>query len=81
MRELRTPALLMELTEAHHDIARRLEHTRPAIAAAITCDMDSVNLALAVEEHEERRKDREFWRPLKLEIEQFRRERSSGRQT
>lgn len=81
LRELRTPELLVELAEANSGIAHRLESTRPAIAAALTRDLDSVALALAAEEREERRKDREFWQPLKLEIEQFRRERSSGRQT
>ena len=38
LRELRTPELLMELTEMHPRIGRRLESTRPAIAAAITCE-------------------------------------------
>jgi hypothetical protein len=78
LRELRTPELLVELAEAHSEVAHRLGSARPAIAAALTRELDSVALALAAEEREERRKDREFWQPLKLEIEQFRRERSSG---
>jgi hypothetical protein len=42
-------------------------------------DLDDLALALTVEKRDERRrKDREFWRPLKLEIEQFRRDRSSA---
>ena len=80
-RELRTPELLVELEGTHADAARRLESARPVIAAALTRDLDSVALALEAEEREERRKDREFWQPLKLEIEQFRREKTSGRQT
>jgi hypothetical protein len=81
LRELRTPELLLELAEAHSEIAHRLESSRPAVAAALTRERDSVASALAAEEREERRKDREFWQPLKLEIEQFRRERNSGRRT
>jgi len=73
LRELRTPELLLELTEAHPGIARRIESVRPAIAAALTRVSGSVALALAAEEREERLRDREYWRPLKLEIEQLRR--------
>jgi hypothetical protein len=72
---------LVELAEAHPDIAHRMESARPAVAAALTREPESVALALEAEEREERLKDREFWRPLKLELEQLRRERRSDRQT
>jgi hypothetical protein len=75
LRELRTPELLLELAELHPDVARRLESARPAIAAALTAELDSVAFALAEEEREERRKDREYWRPLRLELEQLRHDR------
>jgi hypothetical protein len=81
LRELRTPELLVELAEAHPDIAHRMESARQAVAAALTREPEGVALALEAEEREERLKDREFWRPLKLELEQLRRERRSDRQT
>jgi hypothetical protein len=76
-RELRTPELLVELAQAHPETARRLESARAAIAAALTGKQDAVALALAGEENEQRRQDREYWRPLKRELEQLRRERNS----
>jgi hypothetical protein len=73
LRELRTPGLLCELAEAQATVAGELVRTRPAIAAALTADTVETARALAEEEFEEKRKDREFWGPLKLEIEQLRR--------
>jgi hypothetical protein len=76
MCELRTPGLLLELTESQPEAAKALGSTRPAVAASLTGDPVLVARALAEEELEERRKDREYWGPLKLEIEQFRHDRA-----
>ena len=72
LRELRTPQLLVELAAAHSDLARDIAVLRPAVAAALLLQLDGVSDALEAEEREERRKDREYWAPLKRELEEFR---------
>jgi hypothetical protein len=71
--ELRSPDLLVELAARFATTAQRLAQERNAIAAAISADRDAVAKLLAEEENEERRKDREYWQPLKAELEQLRR--------
>jgi len=46
---------------------------RPAVAAALRSDVEAVERALIDEELEERKKDREYWAPLKRELEMLRR--------
>jgi hypothetical protein len=53
LRELRTPELLVELAEAHPDIAHRMKSARHAIAAALTREPDSVALVLAADAESE----------------------------
>ena len=77
LRELRTPELLLEVTERNPEFARAVAPKRPAIAAALKGSIHDIENALANEEREERQKDREYWAPLKLEIEQFRKQRIS----
>lgn len=72
LRELRSPELLIELTRTHPGEARLLAAGRDAVAAALTGDTNHVANALAVEEAEERRLDREYWQPLRLELERLR---------
>ena len=76
-RQLRTPELLTELATTYPEIARQLESGRAAVTGAVERDIEKVAQAIEEEELEERRKDREYWRPLKLELEQFRRERQN----
>jgi hypothetical protein len=77
LRELRTPELLLEIAELHPKAARSVAPLRPAIAAALGASAPAVEDALKEEEREERRNDREYWAPLKLELEQFRKQRIS----
>ncbi len=72
LRELRTPELLVEVAGAHPDLARAEAILRPAVQAARLGQTDEVSAALESEEREERRKDREYWAPLKRELEAFR---------
>jgi hypothetical protein len=76
LRELRTPELLMEVAGAHPELARDEAALRPAIQAALSACLDDVSEALDAEEREERRKDREYWAPLKRELEELRLSRS-----
>jgi hypothetical protein len=44
---------------------------RPAVQAALRGRTDEVAQALEDEQQEQRRRDREYWEPLKRELEQF----------
>ncbi len=72
LRELRTPELLVEVAGAHPELARDEAILRPAVQAALSAGLDDVSETLEAEEREERRKDREYWAPLKRELEEFR---------
>jgi hypothetical protein len=72
LRELRTPSLLIEAAAQYRTIAETVAGTRAAAKAALTGDEAAVESALEEEEREERRRDREYWAPLKRELEQFR---------
>ena len=73
LREIRAPELLLDVVQAHPRMAAELAPARSAVAAALTGAVDEVSRALADEEREQRRLDREYWAPLKQELEQLRR--------
>jgi hypothetical protein len=73
--ELRTPELLIQVAKEHAGMARIAAEKRPAIKAALDGDALETAHLLAIEEQEERRKDREYWEPLRRELEQLRRSR------
>ena len=75
LKELRTPELLEQLVADHP--VEALSMARPAVAAALAHDSDRVRRALAAEEDEERRRDREYWTPLRRELEALRRSHRS----
>jgi hypothetical protein len=72
LRELRTPELLAALVAAHPELADAAALSRPAVQAALLGQPDDISLALEAEEREERLKDREYWAPLKRELEELR---------
>ncbi len=74
-RELRTPTLLIEAATRWPDEARQLSMTRPLLEHALTRDESSLESALSAEEQEERFRDKEYWLPLKKELEAMRRAR------
>jgi hypothetical protein len=73
LRELRTPELLVEVAAAHPDLARAEAVSRSALQAALSARTEQVAMALEFEERLERLADREYWAPLKRELESFRR--------
>jgi hypothetical protein len=73
LQELRTPELLLEVVRQAP--AAAAASTRPAVTAARTGDLSAIGRALRHEEDEERERDRAYWRPLRLELEQLRRSR------
>jgi len=73
LRELRTPELLVSVCADYPEFARQDPGRRPLLAMAMEGSIDAVEEALRVEELEERRRDREYWAPLKKELETLRR--------
>jgi hypothetical protein len=75
LRELRSPELLIEAAAAYAEHANSLAAGRPALAAALRCDAEQVRELLETEERDERQRDREYWAPLKKELERLRLDR------
>jgi hypothetical protein len=71
LQELRTPELLVELVRQFPTPAAATD--RPAVAAARAGDLGNVSRALMDEQEAERARDRDYWRPLRAELEQLRR--------
>jgi hypothetical protein len=74
--ELRTPELLAQVAAAHAEPAGAAAARRPAVRAALENNLEAVSLALEAEEREERLRDREYWDPLRRELEELRRTRT-----
>ncbi len=72
MLELRTPELLTEVAAANSELADSLEAFRPLLRFAAKADEIALADALFQEEKIEREADREYWQPLKAELEQLR---------
>jgi hypothetical protein len=75
LRELRTPELLIELAAEHQEAAKLLTEVRPLLGYALLGDETLLTDGLFAEEKAERDADKEYWRPLKAELEQLRRDR------
>ncbi len=75
LRELRSPDLLVEVAKDNPAPARELVGERPLLEHAIARDFNSDDLerALRVEEDVERRRDAEYWKPLRKRLEVLRR--------
>jgi len=71
-RELRTPALLAELAHRHPEICRRLAKQRALLTHAQSSGMADLDRALLAEEIAERERDRQYWLPLRQELEKLR---------
>ena len=76
--ELRTPDLLIELAEAQGRIPAHLRRKRPLLKLAVTVSKSSLVDALLAEEQREREADRQYWAPLKKELERLRHLRVSS---
>ena len=72
LRELRTPELLIELAGRHPLQVAELAPSRPLLAAAAAKDSTALQAGLDAEERHERELDRQYWQPLKAELEQLR---------
>jgi len=73
LRELRTPELLMEVARDHARLCHRLATRRPVLAAAGRGGgQRALERALLAEEIAERARDRQYWLPLRAELERLR---------
>jgi hypothetical protein len=79
LRESRTPERLIELTRRFPQETKRLLSVRPLLALANEGDLSALRAALDAEVRAEQEKDRQYWEPLKREMEAFRREEREAR--
>lgn len=70
--ECRTPELLISLATKYPDIASRVAAKRPLLWSAIKGNQEKVQKLLRAEEDRERESDRQYWKPLKTELETWR---------
>ena len=73
--EARTADLLSVLVRRFRGTAANLASTRPAIQAASDNDPDGIHAALIEEQAREQAAEREFWKPLRDELRNWRRQR------
>jgi len=70
--ELRTPVLLIDSAGKWPDSAQLQSSARPLITLATSGDETALDTALHQEEQTERLRDKEYWLPLKHELEKMR---------
>ncbi len=73
--EARTVQILRELAHDHPAAVAEASARRPLLAMLGQRDAAAIEAALAAEEHAEREADRQYWEPLRRELETLRRER------
>jgi hypothetical protein len=69
LQECRNASLLIELAEKYPQSAQNLLLKRPLLTSAVAKNIQEVTAMLQEEELTERRKDIEYWNPLKKELE------------
>ncbi len=73
--ECRTPELLVSLTAKYPEIAYSMAVIRPLLKSAIEDNHEEINKLLRAEEDKEREIDQRYWKPLRAELESWRREK------
>ena len=72
--ECRTEDILQALTEQEPELAREVAARRPLLNRVLTRDRTGVTEMLREEEDRERQLDREYWAPLRRQLEAWRHE-------
>jgi hypothetical protein len=72
LRELRTPAILVDVARGAPEACLALAGERPLLVHALDGAEERLRLALRDEEDRERAADRKYWEPLRRELEQLR---------
>jgi hypothetical protein len=70
--ELRTAQLLVEVAQRYTSASLRLEPKRPLLMLARKGQMKELEKALSLEEALVREQDRQYWKPLRAELEKLR---------
>ncbi len=73
--ECRTASLICDLAQKYNELARDVMNKRPLLKDAMESHTRKVEEKLLEEEMQERKKDREYWKPLRRELTQLRHER------
>ncbi len=79
MLELRSAELLIETARRHPGACERAARRRPLLKHAARADPPALEATLREEEAREREADRQYWQPLRAELERIRRPRRRGR--
>jgi hypothetical protein len=72
LEELRTPELLRELAKSHTTLCQQFASKRPLLVHAALGEMKKLARSLRAEESVERELDRQYWLPLRRELEKLR---------
>lgn len=73
LKESRTPEMLIDLSKLHSEQSKHVALTRPLLGKAIIGDIVALQAALDEEQKAEMERDREYWLPLRKELEELRR--------
>jgi hypothetical protein len=73
--ELRTPELLIEVSRRFPALAASLSSNRPLLNHALAGQTEALESDLHAEEKAERAADREYWQPLRKQLEEIRHSR------
>jgi hypothetical protein len=73
LQEMRTPKYLIEIARKFPSAAVEIAEERPLLQHAIAGAVNELETALANEQTAEQERDKEYWRPLRAELEQLRR--------
>ncbi len=76
-KECRTPDLLVELSKDNYELCKQTAKIRPLLKAALENNVNDLELFLLKEQMEEKEKDREYWQPLREELEKWRHDRKN----
>lgn len=74
IQECRTPQLLVDLASMEPELCRNVSATRPLLELALKGQIEGLGRALLEEEIREREADKVYWRPLKEELKEWRRD-------
>jgi hypothetical protein len=78
LRELRTPALLLDVVQAHTNVARQFSDRRRLLRHALRRNIAQLERALAAEESRSRAQDKAYWLPLRKELEILRHQKATA---
>ena len=79
LRESRTPEVLIRVGAENPEILREEARRRPLLAEAMAASRSAIRQEPEVEQAKEKEADQACWNPLKLELEQLRRDRNRNK--